>query len=74
MSDQSGPNPGTPEWGQVGEHELVAALARFASLKLAGDRVEVLAGLLGTVGDEQAALRGLPLELEPHVVFDPRWD
>jgi hypothetical protein len=59
---------------RVEERELVEALARFASLTLADERMESLAGLLGTVSGEQAALRALPLDLEPHVAFDPRWD
>jgi hypothetical protein len=54
--------------------ERVRALAQLALLPLSEDRVLALAESLGAAEREHTALRGLPLGLEPHMVFDPRWD
>jgi hypothetical protein len=64
---------GTPD-PRKGDAEIVAVVGEFAALPLDSDRVHVLADLIPGARAEQATLRELPPELEPHAVFDPRWD
>jgi hypothetical protein len=54
--------------------EVIRILARFARLPLSDERCAALEAELATAVDEHDALRALPLELEPTVIFDPRWD
>ncbi len=54
--------------------ELVDALAQLADLPLSEERLSALEDGLATMIGEHAELRALPLELTPHLVFDPRWD
>jgi hypothetical protein len=54
--------------------ELIGALAPLADLPLTSERQSALEERLAAVIGEHDQLRGLPLELTPHLVFDPRWD
>ena len=66
MSESHDPRP-------PGQDDL-RALARFAALDLSEERAQGLLPALASVQREHAALRALPLDLESHLVFDPRWD
>ena len=52
----------------------VEALAALAALELAPERRDELAAQVAGMRDALAALREQPIDLEPAVVFDPRWD
>jgi hypothetical protein len=53
---------------------LMGALAPLADLPLSEERLSALEDRFDTMLGEHADLRALPLELSPHLVFDPRWD
>ena len=53
---------------------LVAALADIAALPLAPERIANLATLVASMRREYALLTGQSWDLEPAIIFDPRWD
>jgi hypothetical protein len=57
-----------------GSQDITLMLAQVAKLELAPDRVEAVSPYVEGLQADYDALRGLALELEPHIVFDPRWD
>lgn len=54
--------------------ETIRILARFIRLALPEERYVALETGFASALDEHEMLRAQPLELEPSVVFDPRWD
>lgn len=56
------------------DEELLRAVAELADLPLSAERVAELAPIHAAIGADHALLRFLPADLEPHMVFDPRWD
>ena len=74
MSESGKSSAGSADSRPAVDAEYVLALAQLASLPLSEDRARALAEPLRTAEREHTALRGLPLGLEPHMIFDPRWD
>lgn len=66
--------PRPRDHGDGGDLEIVRTVSRFAELPLDGERLRTIAELLPGARGEQDILRRLPSSLEPHVVFDPRWE
>lgn len=60
--------------GVASTADLGDALAQLADLPLSEERLSALEDGLATMIGEHAELRALPLDLTPHLVFDPRWD
>jgi len=58
----------------VPTEELLHALAALADLPLSAERIGELAPAFEGIRADHARIRTLPGELEPHMVFDPRWD
>lgn len=54
--------------------ELLRSLAAFAGLPLGPERAGELATLFELIAADHGLLRLLPGDLEPHSIFDPRWD
>ena len=53
---------------------VLSILANLAALDLPQDRVDQLSPLLDGIRLDYDSLRSQPREIEPHIVFDPRWD
>lgn len=66
--------PASPPQPAPTDDELIRALAALAGLPLAPAQAEALAGLAPVLHADHAQLRFQPGDLEPHTVFDPRWD
>lgn len=56
------------------DEALLRALAALAELPFTPQRTAELAPVYAAIRADHALIRLLPGELEPHTVFDPRWD
>lgn len=65
---------GSPPQSAPGDEELIRALAALAGLPLSQEQADALAGLAPGLRADHAQLRFQPGPVEPHLVFDPRWD
>jgi hypothetical protein len=53
---------------------LLAALASLNEVELGPDRLELLSPLVPPLRQDTTTLRVRAQGLEPHMVFDPRWE